>query len=100
MSPTTGTPTVSPFSFATESPRKARTSIGRDIVSLRRRKPLSSSAARCLDTEDDDRSPTASPICRVLGEYPCWTTQSRIVTRICCWRSGSAEASRCSKTSS
>jgi hypothetical protein len=50
----------------------------------RRRNPFSSRLARCFDTDDGDRNPTASPISRVLGAYPYRTTQSRMATRIRC----------------
>jgi hypothetical protein len=69
MSPTTGTVTESSAGACVEgSWRNARTSIARETVELRVRKPFSSRLARCFDTDDDDLRPTASPICRVLGE--------------------------------
>ncbi len=95
MSPTTGTRTESSARSPEDgSRRNIRTSIGRDIDAPLRRKPLSSRLARCLDTDDGDRSPTASPISRVLGEYPYRVDQSRMATRIRCWRTGRVEVSR------
>ena len=76
------------------SARNGRTSNCRAIAVPLRRKPFSSRLFRCLDTDDVDRRPTASPICRVLGVHPCAATQSRIVARIRCWRDGRVEASR------
>ena len=63
LQPTTGTVTESSVGRLSDPDRrKSRTSIGRDSAGPRCRNPFSSRLARCFDTVDVERSPTASPI--------------------------------------
>src|ERR1700712_4847136 len=83
--PTSGRPSGRTIDLTCSTARSS-ISIARGFVGSRRSSPSFSRLARCACTVDDEARPTALPMSRTVGGYPCLAEYRLMKSKISCWR--------------
>src|SRR3954453_3836905 len=78
--------TASSTVLATAVDALSSSSSARGLDGSRRSRPSFSRLARCACTVDDEARPTALPMSRTVGGYPCLAEYRLMKSKISCWR--------------
>src|SRR3954453_20318189 len=79
-------PTASSTVLATAVDALSSSSSARGLDGARRSRPSFSRLARCACTVEEEASPTALPVSRTVGGYPCLAEYRLMKSKISCWR--------------